>query len=117
MNAVARHDTEGEMRFVLEHGIRRRNDDIGEKHILGVNRRRSVERGDHRYGDIEEIRKDLFAFAIDLVVTAWREEVEAFGIDAIDEGLARSREDDHSIAGVLADLVEELHELFVRGAV
>src|SRR2546428_2590063 len=117
MNAVARYDAEGEVRLVLEHRVRRRNDDIGKKHILGEDRRRSVERGDHRYGNIEQIGKDLFALAIDLVVTAGREEVEALGIDAVDEGLARSSEDDHPIARVLADLVEELDELFMRVAI
>ena len=61
MNAVARYDPEGEVRLVLEDRVRRRNDDIGKKHILGVDRRRSVQRGDHRYGNIEQICKDLFA--------------------------------------------------------
>src|SRR2546426_10616526 len=117
MDAVAGYDTEGEVRLVLEPRIRRGNADIGKKHILGVDRRRSVQRGDHRYGNIEQICQDLFALAIDLVVTTWREEVEALGIDAIDESLARSREDDHSIARVLADLVEQFDELFVRVAV
>src|SRR5712664_3638205 len=108
MDAVARYDTEGEVRLVLEHRVRRGNDDIGKKHVLGVDRRRSVERGDHRHGNVEQVGEDLFALAIDLVVSARREEVEALGTDAIDESLARSGEDDHSIARVLADLVEEL---------
>ena len=69
MNAVARYDPEGEVRLVLEDRVRRRNDDIGKKHILGVDRRRSVQRGDHRHGNIEQICQDLFALAIDLVVT------------------------------------------------
>src|SRR6266850_7890601 len=113
MNAVARYDPEGEVRLVLEHRVRRRNDDIGKKHILGVDRRRSVQRGDHRHGNIEQICKDLFALAIDLVVAAWREEVEPLGVDAIDESLARSREEYYSIVRVLADLVAQLDELFV----
>src|SRR5207302_8370869 len=117
MNAVARYDAEGEVRLVLEHRVRRRNHDIRKEHIFGVDRRRSVERGDHRYGNVEQICQDLFALAINLVVTTRREEVEALGIDAIDESLARSREDDHSIARVLADLVEQFDELFVRVAV
>src|SRR5258708_14123224 len=117
MNAVARYDAEGEVRLVLEHRIRRRDDDIGKKHIFGMNRSWSVDCGYDRHRNIEQICKDLFAFAIDLVVATGREEVEALGIEAIDEGLACPGQDDHSVARVLADLVEELDELFMDVAI
>ena len=63
------------------------------------------------------IRQDFLALAIDLVVAPRREEVEAFGIDPIDEGLACTGQDDHAITCVLADLMEELDELLVSVAV
>jgi len=39
----------------LEDRIWRRDDDIGKQHIFGVDRRRSVERSDHRHWNVQQI--------------------------------------------------------------
>src|SRR6266850_1381561 len=117
MDAVARYDAEGEVRLVLEHRVWRRDRDVCKKHVFGMDRNGSVDCGDDRHWNIEQICKDLFALAIDLVVPAGGEEVEALGIDAIDEGLACAGQDDHPVGRVLADLVEELDKLFMDVAI
>jgi hypothetical protein len=70
MNAVARHDVEGEVRLVLEHCLRRCDNDVREKRIFGVDCRRSVKRGDHRYRNVDQIQQNLLTLAVNFVVSA-----------------------------------------------
>lgn len=70
MNAVARHDAEGEVRLVLEHCLRRCDNDVREKRIFGVDCRRSVKRGDHRYRNVDQIQQNLLTLAVNFVVSA-----------------------------------------------
>jgi hypothetical protein len=55
--------------------------------------------------------------AVHLVATTRREDIEPFGIDAIDEGIARAGQDDYAISHALADLMKELHELLMGLAI
>src|SRR5439155_22340026 len=48
VDPVARHDAEVEMRLVLEHRLGRRQDDVGQQCIFGVQQYRPVQVGDNR---------------------------------------------------------------------
>src|SRR5437868_8714862 len=78
---------------------------------------RSVQRRDHRDVDVQDIHEDLAAVAEDLVVSARREELEAFRIDRIHESVAASRQDHDAVVIVFADLVKHVRELLVGMAV
>src|SRR5262245_36801605 len=97
MDAVAGYDSEDEVRLVLKYRVRRRDDDISEQDVFGVNGRRSVERGDHRNRNVQQIGQNFLAFTIDLVVAARREEIEALRIDPVDERLTGACQNDYTI--------------------
>jgi hypothetical protein len=78
-----------------------------------MDRRRSVECGNHRYRNVDQFQQDLLALAINFVVSARREKIKTFGIDAINEGRAYAGQNDHAISLVLVDLMEAVHELLM----
>jgi hypothetical protein len=74
---------------------------------------RAIHRGNHRHGDVEQVRENLLPLAVDLVVAGRGEEIEAGRVDAVDEGFARAGQDHRAVVRVLADLMEQIHELLV----
>ena len=117
MDAVARRDAEIEMGLVLENRRRRRQDDVGEQDVFGVQPHRAVHGGDHRRLDIEKVHQDFSALAIDLVVALRAEEVEAVRTDFLHEGVAAAGQDHNAIVGIGADGVKQVDELLVSMAV
>ena len=85
VDAIAGHDAEFEVGLVLKNRRWRRQHDVSEQDIFGVQPHRAVHRGDQRHLDIEDVHKDFFALAIDLVVALRAEEVEAVGADRLHE--------------------------------
>src|SRR4029077_5522121 len=59
VDPIARHDAELEMRLCMEYCLRRRQDDVGQQCIFGVQQYRPVQGGDHRHLDVEDVRENL----------------------------------------------------------
>jgi hypothetical protein len=113
LTPIAAHDAEVEVGLILKNRRRRRQHDISEQDIFGVQPHRAVHRSNERHLDIEDVHEDLFALAIDLVVTLRAKEVKAFGADRLHERLAAAGQDHHAIVGIGADHVKEIDELLV----
>ena len=78
---------------------------------------RSVERGDHRHLDVEDVHQNFLSLAPDLVVAHRRKEVEALTVDRVHERITGSGQNDDSVFAVLTDPAEQIDELFVSVAV
>src|SRR3984957_3644107 len=91
MDAIAGHDPEPETRLVLEYRIWRSDHDVAQQNIFGMHGCWTVHRRDHRHRDIEQVCKNFLTLAVDLVIPTRGEEVEACGLDAVHEGVARTR--------------------------
>jgi hypothetical protein len=55
VHTVARHDAELEMRLVLEDGLWRRQNDVGQQGVFAVQQNRAVHGRDHRHFDVEPL--------------------------------------------------------------
>src|SRR5579862_1669807 len=73
----------------------------------------TVHRSDERHLDVEDIHKDLFPFAINLVIALRAEEVEAIGTDRFHVGGATAGQDDDAIIRIGADRVKKIDKLLV----
>src|SRR5256885_11680230 len=105
------------MRLVLKHRRRRRQYDVGEQDVLGMQPDRAIHRSDQRHLDVEEVHQDLFALSIDLVVTPWGEKIEAVERYPLHESIAAAGQDNDAVVPVRADRVKQVGKLFVGMAV
>src|SRR6202049_2902165 len=101
------------MGFVLKYGCRRRQHNIGEQDVLGVQSHWAVHCRDQRHLDVENVHEDFPALAIDLIVALRGEEVETFRTDSLHKRIAAAGQDDNAVIAIGADFVKQVDELFV----
>ena len=93
IDAVSRSNPEVVVRFILEDCRGSCQNDVTQEDVFRVQQCRAIDRSDERHLDVENVHEDLLAFAIDLVVPAWSEEIEAVGPNLLHEGIPAAGKD------------------------
>src|SRR5258708_30712622 len=83
VDAIAGHNAEFEVGLVLKNRRWRRQHDISEQDIFGVQPRRAVDRCDQWHFDVEDVHEDLSTLSVNLFVALGGKEVETLGADGL----------------------------------
>src|SRR5713101_7971615 len=67
VHAVAGHDLRREMRGILELRSLGRQDDVAQQGDLRVAPRRTVDRADHRYLDVQQVHQEMTSLPMDAI--------------------------------------------------
>src|SRR5262249_4195684 len=112
MHAITGHKSVGKMRSVLTHSVVRRQHDVAEHGQFSVDEDRTIDGGDHRDLNVQEIHEELFRVPVNMIPYFWsnlrggQSLSLVAGVNFFNKCTACTGEDDDSVLGVAADITK-----------